>query len=203
MSNYGLSRFSFPIEEQQLLENPRFSTAINNVFSRIKVAQYLDGFEVSDSGLRRINNPIYKPLTLDAIQSGRTLMIKMNNFKNEFLQLEEEDAIPSFNTLFVIESTRQPTSLPQAESFLIEPTDWKEKEFSTTNIIKQNEKRKELTKFVKNEAPAQVQSTPRVDPTTSLRPTRSGRGGNGGSSSTIPRASTSRGTSGGSSGGSY
>ena len=101
--------------------------------------------------------------------------------------MEEEDQIPSKNTLFAVEGTIQPASNPFEPESIPTPLDRGLKEFSTTNIIKQNEKRKELIKFVKNETPSQVQSEPRVDPTTSLRPTRSGRGCSGSASSTIPR----------------
>jgi hypothetical protein len=177
LSNYNLSRFSFPLEEQQLIENPRFSTALNNVFNRIKVAEYIDGFEKDERGLRKLSSPIYRPLTIEALESGKTLMIKMSNFKSEFLQMEEEDQIPSSNTFFAVEGTMQPASNPMEPETIPTPSDWEIKEFSTTNIVKQNEKRKELTKFVKDENLAQTSAAPRSNtarPTETIRPTRRG-----------------------------
>lgn len=177
LSNYNLSRFSFPLEEQQLIENPRFSTALNNIFNRIKFAQYIDGFERDQRGLRKLSSPIYRPLTLEALQSGKTLMIKMSNFKSEFLQMEEEDQIPSKNTFFAVEGTIQPASNPIEPDPLHTPLDWEIKEFSTTNIVNQNEKRKELIKFVKNEPLQQASSRNRTNntrPAETIRPTRRG-----------------------------
>lgn len=177
LSNYNLSRFSFPLEEQQLIENPRFSTALNNIFNRIKFAQYIDGFERDQRGLRKLSSPIYRPLTLEALQSGKTLMIKMSNFKSEFLQMEEEDQIPSKNTFFAVEGTIQPASNPIEPDPIPNPLDWEIKEFSTTNIVNQNEKRKELIRFVKSEPLQQASSRNRSNntrPAETIRPTRRG-----------------------------
>ena len=54
LSNYGLSRFSFALEEEQLLQNPKFSTAINNIFNRVRIAKFLDGFKKEK--IQRIKN---------------------------------------------------------------------------------------------------------------------------------------------------
>ena len=180
LSNYGLSRFSFPLEEDRLIENARFGTAINNIFNRIKVAQYIDSFELHESGLRKLSSPIYRDLDLSALQSDRTLMIKLNNYKNLFLEMQEEDEIPAINNTFVIEGTQaiNPASNENVDNDVI-TYDRQIKEYSTTNIIKQNEKRKELTKFVNEESQLTPASNrPTVNPTTSLRPTRSGRSDN-------------------------
>jgi hypothetical protein len=158
LSNYGLSRFSFALEEEQLLQNPKFSTAINNIFNRVRIARYLDGFEKKDNGLRSMNNPIYRPLDQEAIDSGKTLMIKMSKFNNDILQVEGEDQVPATNTFVAIEGTINPAS-NTPENPEIQISDREEKEFSTTNIIKQNEKRQELNKFI-NPIEQVQQSTP-------------------------------------------
>ena len=177
LSNYGLSRFSFALEEEQLLQNPKFSTAINNIFNRVRIAKFLDGFKKKKSnGLRIMNDPIYLPLNQEALDSGKTLMIKMSKFNNGLFQVEGEDQVPATNSFVAIEGTRNPTS-NQSESHQIHISDREEKEFSTTNIIKQNEKRQELNKFVD---PVQQtrQSTPKpqrrnnANRRTSVRPTR-------------------------------
>ena len=170
LSNYGLSRFSFALEEEQLLQNPKFSTAINNIFNRVRIAQYLDGFEKKPNGLRIMNNPVYRPLDQEALDSGKTLMINMSKFNNGLLQVEGEDQIPATNSFMAIEGTINPASE-------IQISDREEKEFSTTNIITQNEKRQELNKFVNPVEQAQQQApTPQrrnnVNRRTAIRPTR-------------------------------
>ena len=143
LSNYGLSRFSFPLEEERLIENPRFGTAINNIFNRIRVAQYIDGFELRETGLRKLSSPIYRELDLSALESGKTLMIKLNNYKNLLLEMQEEDEIPSINNTFVIEGTQQINQTSNENiSNEVMTYDREIKEYSTTNIIKQNEKKK-------------------------------------------------------------
>ena len=177
LSNYGLSRFSFALEEEQLLQNPKFSTAINNIFNRVRIAKFLDGFKKKKSnGLRIMNDPIYLPLNQEALDSGKTLMIKMSKFNNGLFQVEGEDQVPATNSFVAIEGTRSPTS-NQSEPHQIHISDREEKEFSTTNIIKQNEKRQELNKFV-NPVEQSQQSTPKpqrrnnANRRTSVRPTR-------------------------------
>ena len=177
LSNYGLSRFSFALQEDQLLENPKFSTAINNIFNRVRIARYLDGFAKKQNGLRIMNSPIYQPLTNEALNSGKTLMIKLSKFRNSMLQVEGEDQIPATNTFKVIEGTINPASNQASDIPEIEISDRQEKEFSTTNIIKQNQKRKELNKFVNPIEQAQESApTPQrrnnVDRRTAIRPTR-------------------------------
>ena len=176
LSNYGLSRFSFALEEEQLLQNPKFSTAINNIFNRVRIAKYLDGFENKQNGLRIMNNPVYLPLNKEALDSGKTLMIKMTKFNNGLLQVEGEDQVPATNSFIAIEGTITPAS-NQPETPQIQISDREEKEFSTTNIIKQNEKRQELNKFVNPVEQAQQQTpTPQrrnnVNRRTAIRPTR-------------------------------
>ena len=157
LSNYGLSRFSFALEEEQLLQNPKFSTAINNIFNRVRIAQYLDGFEKKQNGLRIMNNPVYRPLDQEALDSGKTLMINMSKFNNGLLQVEGEDQIPATNSFVAIEGTINPASnIPEPTEIQI--SDREEKEFSTTNIIIQNEKRQELNKFVNPVEQAQQQA---------------------------------------------
>jgi hypothetical protein len=177
LSNYGLSRFSFALEEEQLLQNPKFSTAINNIFNRVRIAKFLDGFKKKKSnGLRIMNDPIYLPLNQEALDSGKTLMIKMSKFNNGLFQVEGEDQVPATNSFVAIEGTRNPTS-NQSESHQIHISDREEKEFSTTNIIKQNEKRQELNKFVdpvqqtRQQAPS-PQRRNNVNRRTAIRPTR-------------------------------
>ena len=94
-----------------------------------------------------MNDPIYLPLNQEALDSGKTLMIKMSKFNNGLFQVEGEDQVPATNSFVAIEGTRSPTS-NQSEPHQIHISDREEKEFSTTNIIKQNEKRQELNKFV-------------------------------------------------------
>jgi len=178
LSNYGLSRFSFPIEEEQLIENPRFSVALNNIFNRIKIAEYIDGFETNELGLRKLNSPIYRALDLEALNSGKTLMVRMKKYSNGILELEEEDNIPSTNTSFCIEGNIQPVLLEPNLPDIPDPSQRQIQEYSTTNIIKQNDKRKQLTNFVNVESntPA-MQETPqrrsnRIIQASSIRPTR-------------------------------
>ena len=196
LANYGLSRFSFPLQDDQLLQNPKFSTAINNIFNRVRIANYLDGFEKNEVGLRIMNSPIYRPLDQEAVNSGKTLMIKMNKFKNGVLQIEGEDNTPAINTFLAIEGTINPTST-RSDDIEIQITDREEKEFSTTNIIKQNAKRQELTSFDRSSTTESQPTTPSADPTTSLRPNRTSRA----SSATRRSVRTTRAGSGGSSGG--
>ena len=176
LSNYGLSRFSFALEEEQLLQNPKFSTAINNIFNRVRIAKYLDGFEKRQNGLRIMNNPVYLPLNKEALDSGKTLMINMSKFNNGLLQVEGEDQVPATNSFVAIEGTITPAS-NQPENPEIQISDREEKEFSTTNIIKQNEKRQELNKFVdpvqqtRQQAPS-PQRRNNVNRRTAIRPTR-------------------------------
>ena len=109
--------------------------------------------------------------------------------------MEEEDKIPSSNTFFAVEGTMQPTAAAPPEDFMPSILDWETKEFSTTNILKQNQKRKELIKFVKNEPLAQASAGPTVNPATSLRPTQSGRSASAGiSPSSTPSPSSGGGS---------
>ena len=181
LSNYNLSRFSFPLEEDEMLKNPKFSTAINNVFNRIRVAQYLDAFERKNNGLRDLSKPIYSFITDEVLNSGRTLMIKMSKFNNQLLQIQGEDQIPEINTFLFVEGTAQPASNNNQNQVSLEIASIDEKEFSTTNIIKQNEKRQELNNFVnpqseEDERVAVTQSERNqrrnVDRARTLRPTR-------------------------------
>ena len=210
LSNYGLSRFSFALEEDQLLQNPKFSTAINNIFNRVRIANYLDSFELNEVGLRIMNSPIYLPLSQEAIDSGRTLMIKMDKFKNGILQVEGQDNTPATNTFLVVEGTITPAS-NTPDPFEIEVTDREQKEFSTTNILRQNDKRQELTSFVSDEQLRRAPVSPASNPTTALRPTQTSRRPSSQStpttrrrtsSGTTRRAVTTR-TGGGSGGGGY
>ena len=178
LSNYGLSRFSFPLEEQQLMENPRFSVALNNIFNRVRVAKYIDSFQTNELGLRIMSEPVYRPLDLEALNSGKTLMIKLSKYSNGILEVEEEDDMPSTNTSFCIEGDIQPVSNVQPPPALPDPTERQTQEYSTTNIVRQNQKRKELTSFVGSQpsTPA-TQPTPQrrnntARPATSIRPTR-------------------------------
>ena len=181
LSNYGLSRFSFALEEEQLLENPKFSTAINNIFNRVRIARYLDGFERKPNGLRSLNDPIYKALDEESLNSGKTLMIKMTKFKNGVLQIEGEDQVPATNCFFAIEGTLSPESTFE-ETSEVQISDRQEKEFSTTNIVKQNQKRQQLNSFINpveqaRESAATQQTTQArrgVSRTTAIRPTRGG-----------------------------
>ena len=180
-----------------MMQNSRFSNIIDNVFNRIRVAQYLDGFELDPRGLRIINNPIYKTLDETTIDSGRTLPIKLVPFENGQLQIRRDDVIPSTNSFVFINGTSPTAELETDVEAEVQVSDREQKEFSTTNIVKQNQKRQELNQFV--DPVEQVrQATPTVDPRTSIRPTRSGR-----ASPSATRLSTPRGTSGGSSGGGY
>jgi hypothetical protein len=178
LSNYGLSRFSFPLEEEQLIENPRFSVALNNIFNRIKIAEYIDGFETNELGLRKLNSPIYRALDLEALNSGKTLMVRLKKYSNGILELEEEDDMPSTNTSFCIEGNIQPVLLEPDLPDIPDPSQRQIQEYSTTNIIKQNDKRKQLTNFVNSEpnTPA-MQPTPQrrsntINQASSIRPTR-------------------------------
>lgn len=178
LSNYGLSRFSFPLADQQLIENPRFSVALNNIFNRVKIAEYVDGFETNEMGLRKLSAPIYRPLDLAALNSGKTLMVSLKKYSNGILELEEEDQIPSTNTSFCIEGNIQPVLLEPDLPDMPDPTQRQIQEYSTTNIIKQNDKRKQLTNFVniESQSPA-MQPTPQrrsdtANRATSIRPTR-------------------------------
>jgi len=110
------------------------------------------------------------------LDSGKTLMIKMTKFNNGLLQVEGEDQVPATNSFIAIEGTITPAS-NQPETPQIQISDREEKEFSTTNIIKQNEKRQELNKFVNPVEQAQQQTpTPQrrnnVNRRTAIRPTR-------------------------------
>jgi hypothetical protein len=207
LSNYGLSRFSFALQDDQLLENPKFSTAINNVFNRVRVAQYLDGFEKKQNGLRILNNPIYKTLDQEAIDSGKTLMIKMSSFNLDLLQIEGEDQIPATNCFFAIEGSLELSLDNVLEGDEIRVSDREQKEFSTTNIVKQNKKRQELTSFDAATVLETVDITPSVNPRSSIRPTRSGRATSEDrrtrNRTAATRTSAPRGSSGGSSGGGY
>lgn len=178
LSNYGLSRFSFPLADQQLIENPRFSVALNNIFNRVKIAEYVDGFETNEMGLRKLSAPIYRPLDLAALNSGKTLMVSLKKYSNGILELEEEDQIPSTNTCFCVEGNIQPVMLQPQPPTMPDPTERQIQEYSTTNIIKQNDKRKQLTNFVniESQSPA-MQPTPQrrsntANRATSIRPTR-------------------------------
>ena len=189
LSNYGLSRFSFPLEEDQLIENARFSTILNNVYSRVKIARYLGNFDVNDNGLRTLSKPNYLPLTEEVLNSGVTLMIKMFDYKNTFLQMIEEDEIPSVNTICVIEGTNTPEEISAEQFSMPQPTDRILKEASTTNVIKQNENKKQITKFIKADSSPTKPPTPNPSATNSLRPTQSGRSENSTNrvSTSIPR----------------
>jgi hypothetical protein len=214
LSNYNLSRFSFPLEEAKLLENPTTATAINNIFNRIRIARYLDGFEVKQNGLRNMNSPIYLPLNETAMTSGRTLMINLTEFKNSIFQAEEEDNIPASNSFVMIEGTAEPTPPQPDGPPPIEISDREEKEFSTTNIVLQNQMRQELTSFDNTVTLETITSAPTVPSRSSLRPTRSGRATSSTRTPTRSGRTTTRGTSaprstprstggGGSSGGGY
>ena len=177
LSNYGLSRFSFALQEENLLQNPKFSTAINNIFNRVRVARYLDGFERKRNGLRIINNPIYLQLDREALDSGKTLVINLSKFSNGVLQVEGDDEIPASNTFVIIEGTRAPASNQLTDQSEIQISGREEKEFSTTNIIKQNEKRQELNGFVNSGEEVQrrapdPQRRNNVNRRSAIRPTR-------------------------------
>jgi len=148
LSNYNLSRFSFPLEEDQMLENPKFSTALNNIYNRIRIAQYLDTFERKENGLRDLARPIYLTLSDEVLDSGKSLMIKFSKFNNQLLQIQSEDQIPETNTFLFVEGTMQPASNSNQNQVSLDIASIDEKEFSTTNIIKQNQKRQELNNFV-------------------------------------------------------
>lgn len=182
LSNYNLSRFSFPLEEDEMLKNPKFSTAINNVFNRIRVAEYLDSFERKQNGLRDLSKPVYSLMNDEVLNSGRTLMIKFSKFNNQLLQIQGEDQIPETNTFLFVEGTAQPASNNNQNQVSLEIASIDEKEFSTTNIIKQNQKRQELNNFVNSQTEEEdrvaVRQSERnqrrnVDRARTLRPTRS------------------------------
>jgi len=212
LSNYGLSRFSFPIEKESLMQNSRFSNVLDNVFNRVRIAQYLDGFEKDERGLRIINNPIYGTLSDEILDSGRTLAIKLTPFENGQLQIRRDDVIPSTNSFVFINGTAPPADVDDDMEVDAQISDRDQKEFSTTNIIKQNQKRQELNQFVDPVEQVQ-QSRTTVDPRRSIRPTRSGRAPTASrvtsedrqtrTSPSLTRSSSPRGSSGGSSGGGY
>ena len=108
-------------------------------------------------------------------------MIKMSKFNNQLLQIQGEDQIPETNTFLFVEGTAQPASNNNQNQVSLEIASIDEKEFSTTNIIKQNEKRQELNNFVnpqseEDERVAVTQSERNqrrnVDRARTLRPTR-------------------------------
>ena len=200
LANYGLSRFSFALQEDQLLQNPKFSTAINNIFNRVRIANYLDSFELNEAGLRIMNSPIYRPLDQEALDSGKTLMIKMDKFKNGILQVEGEDNTPATNTFLVVEGTITPASITP-EPLEVEITDREEKEFSTTNILRQNDKRQELTSFVSGEELTRAPVAPTSDPTSALRPNQTSRRPS--STTSAPTRARRTRSGGGSGGGGY
>jgi glutaredoxin-related protein len=165
-----------------MLKNPKFSTAINNVFNRIRVAEYLDSFERKQNGLRDLSKPVYSLMNDDVLNSGRTLMIKFSKFNNQLLQIQGEDQIPETNTFLFVEGTAQPASNNNQNQVSLEIASIDEKEFSTTNIIKQNQKRQELNNFVNSQTEEEdrvaVRQSERnqrrnVDRARTLRPTRS------------------------------
>ena len=109
-------------------------------------------------------------------------MIKFAKFNNQLLQIQSEDQIPETNTFMFIEGTAQPASNNNQNEVSLDIASIDEKEFSTTNIIKQNERRQELNKFVNPRADDESVSTARqaernqrrnVDRARTLRPTRS------------------------------
>tara|TARA_R110000796_G_scaffold5103_1_gene19345 strand:- start:6134 stop:9118 length:2985 start_codon:yes stop_codon:yes gene_type:complete len=176
LSNYNLSRFSFPLQEDKLIQNAKFSNTINNIFNRVRTAQYVDGFEKDSKGLRRLNSPVYRPVDLSSLNSGKTLIIKLFKYSNGTLQMEKEDLIPSTNSFFAIEGTIKPASISQSEDLTnIKIMSRIEKEYSTTNIVKQNPQRQELNSFVNQDKQTTEQPQSRannVRRNSTLRPTR-------------------------------
>ena len=182
LSNYGLSRFSFAIEEDNLIENDKFSNIINNVYSNVRTAKYIDGFVKNKKGLRDLNNPIIKLVDLKALKSEKTMMIKLDNFSNQMLQMDAEEIIPASNTLFMINGKSDAVSSPFIETQDIQIQSLREKEFSTTNVIAQFKDRNQLVDVRKIDVD-QVSQTPTNGgqsksvsrrQTNSLRPVRSG-----------------------------
>jgi len=177
LSNYGLSRFSFDFEESDLMKNARYSNIINNVFTRIKVANYISGFDLNEDGLRDLTNPVVSQLNEAAVNSGQTLVITMQNYTDEYLDFVEEDGIAD-STNFII-SGRVNNSLPTFPNLLSpipEVGDIQTKLFSSTNPIKQFSKRNQISVF-KSENPISTPTAPQPTPvnrTTSIRPTTSG-----------------------------
>jgi glutaredoxin-related protein len=118
----------------------------------------------------------------EVLNSGRTLMIKFSKFNNQLLQIQGEDQIPETNTFLFVEGTAQPASNNNQNQVSLEIASIDEKEFSTTNIIKQNQKRQELNNFVNSQTEEEdrvaVRQSERnqrrnVDRARTLRPTRS------------------------------
>jgi glutaredoxin-related protein len=109
-------------------------------------------------------------------------MIKFSKFNNQLLQIQGEDQIPETNTFLFVEGTAQPASNNNQNQVSLEIASIDEKEFSTTNIIKQNQKRQELNNFVNSQTEEEdrvaVRQSERnqrrnVDRARTLRPTRS------------------------------
>ena len=139
LSNYNLSRFSFPLQEDKLIQNAKFSNTINNIFNRVRTAQYVDGFEKDSKGLRRLNSPVYRPVDLSSLNSGKTLIIKLFKYSNGTLQMEKEDLIPSTNSLFAIEGAiKQNPQRQELNSFVNQDKQTTEQPQSRANNVRRN-----------------------------------------------------------------
>ncbi len=186
LSNYELSRFAFNFEETDLLNVKRFAVIMNNIFSKIKVASYIDGFEINELGLRNLSEPIYMPVSNDAVNSTKTLAVFLEDYKNNFVQIVENDNIVSTDTFILVEGegpSEQAATMRQELSDTI--PDRFVKRYSSNNQIRQSSKSQQLMKLkvtpaIGNQAqqqanrPTQTQNQPNRTPTRRLRPSGGG-----------------------------
>lgn len=186
LSNYNLSRFSFDFEESDLMKNARYSNIINNVFTRIKVVNYISGFNLNEDGLRDLTSPRIFKLSESAVNSGETLIITMEKYTDEYLDFVEEDGIADSTNYILVGLRNNSLPLNQNPAPPVSPEvgDIQTKLFSSTNPVKQFSKRNEISVF-KSENPISTPTAPQPTPvnrTTSIRPTTSGNRTQGGGS---------------------
>ena len=186
LSNYELSRFSFNFEETDLLNVKRFAVIMNNIFSKIKVASYIDSFEINELGLRNMSEPVYLPVSNDAVNSTKTLAVFLEDYKNNFVQIVEDDNIISTDTFILVEGEGLPEQAATMRQELGDTVpDRYVKRYSSNNEIRQSSKSQQLMKIKATPAiesdvqqqtnrPVQTQNRPNRTPTRRIRPSGGG-----------------------------